>query len=371
LYKFLEDSSLATKKADAAAELILQRIAHADHVVRGIPSERELATSLGISRTTVRLATQQLLDDGILIRRDNGRLAVAGDRPAAPPSRTIAFLSPTGFSLDHELWLQGIKAALEGYTVNFRSMIYAHWADPVISEMLESCDGMFLLRSIEPMPVLIVSKIAQSKCKVVVLDQDETDHGVPSVVLFPPAEEIRLLDHLTRLGHRRIDCINTQSSDAVIQNRIGAWQDYIEQHGLSGQLRSQPIFMPMEGSYRMIKDLLREGRPLGTALFCTTGPAAIGAMRALHEAKLLIGRDISVCAVNDEGVGRYLLTTLTALESPPRGLYLRKPVEWMFGDEPWVGQLLIQPKDLNLFEGESTGPAPSVSSVVGFVEFRS
>jgi biotin operon repressor len=356
---------MAAKKANAAVELILQRIAHADHAVSGIPSERQLANSLGISRTTVRLATRQLLEDGVLVRRDNGRLAIAETPPAAARHRTIAFLSPTPFSLDHELWLQGVQAALEGYPVTFRPMLYAHWADPVLSDALHACDAMFLLRSVEQMPQLVVSKIAQSKCRVVVLDHDETAAGLPSVVLFPPAEEVRLLDHLIHLGHRRIDCVNTQSSDAVIQDRIKAWQEYIEQHGVSGQLRSQPIFTPMQGAYRMIKDLLREGRPLGTALFCTTGPAAVGAMRALHEAKLEIGRDISVCAVNDEGIGRYMLKTLTALESPPRALYLRKPVEWMFGAGPWNGELLVQPKDLNLFEGESTGPAPAVTAVVG------
>jgi DNA-binding LacI/PurR family transcriptional regulator len=313
----------------------------------------------------VRQATRHLLDEGVLVRQDNGRLAVAQRGGAAPSrGRTIGFLSPAGFSLDGEMWRQGVQAALEGYPVTLRSISYAHWADPALSDALRACDGLFLLRSIEPIPELVLSMMRQSACRVVVLDQDETAAGLPSVVLFPPAEEVRLLDHLVRLGHRRIDCINTQSSDAVIQDRIVAWSDYIERHGLSGQLRSQPIFSPIEGAYRLIREILRQGRPLGTALFCTTGPAAIGAMRALHEAKLEIGRDVSVCAVNDEGLSRYLLKSLTALESPPRAMYLRQGVEWMFGEGPWAGPLLVQPTSVNLFEGESTGPAPAVSVIV-------
>jgi DNA-binding LacI/PurR family transcriptional regulator len=357
---------LAAKKANAAAELLLKRIVHADHSAKGIPSERELAVSLGISRTTIRLATKLLLQDGVLVRLGNGRLAVAEGHQTGPQTRTIAFLSPSVSSRDVELWRQGVQAALEGYPLTLRSNSYAHWADPCISDALEVCDGAFLLRSIEPVPDLILAKIRRSGCRVVVLDQDETDAGLPSVVLFPPAEEVRLLEHLAELGHRRIDCINTQSSDAVIQDRIDTWGQFIETHGLSGQLRSQPIFEPIEGAYRLVNDLLREGRPLGTAQFCTTGPAAIGAMRALHEAKLEIGRDISVCAVNDEGLGRYLLKSLTALESPSRALYLRQAVEWMFGDGPWEGPLLVQPKEVHLFKGESTGPAPA-STVVGSV----
>lgn len=355
---------MAAKKATAAAQLLLKRITHADHSIKGIPSERELAASLGISRTTVRLATKLLLDDGVLVRLDNGRLAVAEDKAAGPKAKTLCFLSPSVVSLDVELWRQGVQAALEGYHLTFRSVSYAHWADPCISDALQACDGIFLVRSIEPIPELVLAKIRQSNCRVVVLDQDETAAGLPSVVLFPPAEEVRLLEHLARLGHRRIDCINTQSSDAVILDRIETWRQFIEKHSIAGQLRSQPIFEPIEGAYRLVKDLLREGRPIGTAQFCTTGPAAIGAMRAFHEAKLEIGRDVSVCAVNDEGLGRYLLKSLTALESPPRALYLRPAIDWMFNGQPWEGPLLIQPREVHLFEGESTGPAPS-TAVVG------
>lgn len=56
-------------------------------------------------------------------------------------------------------------------------------------------------------------------------------------------------------------------------------------------------------------------------------------MRALSEAGLEIGRDVSVCAVNDENLGRYLLKSLTALESPPRAHDLRHPIDWMLGEE--------------------------------------
>lgn len=355
---------MAAKKSNAAAQLILEQMAHADHLLAGIPSERQLAESLGVSRTTVRRATKQLMNQGALVRHLNGRLAVASSPRSAVRSRTIGFLSPTGFSLDTELWRKGVQVALEGYSITFLSMTYSHWADPDLSSALSACDGIFLLRSIEPLPALVRSKIRQANCRVVVLDQDETAAGLPSVVLFPADEEVRLLEHLVQLGHRRIDCINTQSSDAVIQGRIDTWRQYIERMNLSGQLRSQPIFTPIEGAYRLITDLLRQGRPLGTALFCTTGPAAIGAMRALYDAKLQIGRDVSVCAVNDEGLGRYLLKSLTALESPPRALYLRQAAEWIFGDGPWTGPLLVQPKSVNLFEGESTGPCPSVSTIV-------
>jgi len=145
----------------------------------------------------------------------------------------------------------------------------------------------------------------------------------------------------------------------VIKGRIARWKQYLDDHALPGQLRSQAVDKPFESAYQLIRDALWEGRPVASALFCTTGPAAIGAMRALHEAGLEIGVDVSVCAINGEGIGKYLLRSLTELESPPRALYLQSAAEWMLGEGEWEGPLLIQPNDVPLFEGESTGPAPA------------
>jgi LacI family transcriptional regulator len=67
---------------------------------------------------------------------------------------------------------------------------------------------------------------------------------------------------------------------------------------------------------------------------------------------------VSVCAVNDEGLGPYLVPSLTSLQTPPRDRYLRKAVDWMTGRGEWKIPSLVQPKDAPLFVGESTGPAP-------------
>ena len=352
------------KKVNLATQMIQKRIAHADHALAGIPSERQLAEELGLSRTTVRTAVLQLLEQGTLTRQENGRLEVAQSADGRT-RKTIGFVVPAGGSPDFEQWRQGVDGVLEGHHVIVRHVSYAHWADAALQEALTGFDGMFFIPSAEKIPAWLAAKMKTSQCRVVVLDQDESAAGLPSVTLFPPAVESKLFDHLRALGHRRIDCVNVQAEDAVIVDRIEAWRQYIELHGLEGQLRSLAVHRPIESGYQVIRDALREGRPVGSAIFCTTGPAAIGAMRALHEAGLEIGRDVSVCAVNSEGVGRYLLRTLTALEAPPRALYLRRPAEWMLGEGSWQGPLLTQPEDVPLFKGESTGPAQASLVVPG------
>jgi DNA-binding LacI/PurR family transcriptional regulator len=351
-------------KVQVSMQLIRKRIQYGDHALEGFPSERDLAEETGLSRVTIRAALQQLVKEKVLKRESNGRLTVAAQHRTAGTRPVIGFVTPCHFSPDYEIWKRGLDGALEGCDVTLRPVSYAHWGESALSDALAGFDGMFFIPPSEKIPAWLATKMRNSRCRVAVLDENEVDAGLLSVVMFPARMELKLFEHLVSLGHRRIDCVNTQSEDEVIKDRIAQWREFLGKHKLSGQLRALTIHRSMEAGYSLIRDVLREGRPLGTALFCTTSPAAIGAMRAIHEATLEIGRDVSVCTVNDEGMAPYLLKTLTSLESPSRARYLRPVVEWMLSGKKWEGSLLIQPKDLSIYVGESTGPAPRHDKVV-------
>ena len=347
---------MATSKADLARQMIEGRIAHADYVLEGLPAERELAQQLGLSRATVRTALQDLTRDGTLNRHDNGRLHIAASGAA---QKAIGFAALVRPSPDVELWRDGVTGALEGREALFRSVAFAHWDDAILADAIARFDGLFLVPPSEGIPTRIARKMRTARCRVVVLDQNECEAGLPSATMFPPASLTKLFDHLVALGHARIDCLNTQAPDSQIRGRIAAWRAFTHERGIGGCLRTKSEKKPILSAYEMVRAALEEGRPLASALFCTTGPAALGAMRALHEAGLQIGRDISVAAINSEGLGRFLCPSLTALEAPPRALVLRRAVEWMLGDDEWSGPLHLQPDDAPLFQGESTGSAPA------------
>lgn len=343
-----------------AKKMIAGRIAHADYLLTGLPGERQLAQELGLARATVRIALQDLLSQGALVRGENGRLGVA-----IPPQtqKNIAFAALVRPSPDVELWRNGVLDALEGRDVVLRSVAFAHWDDAVLAEALANFDGLFLVPPSEPVPARLARKMKAARCRVMVLDQNESEAGLPSATLFPPSSLTKLFEHLVALGHTRIDCLNTQETVPEICDRIQAWRAFLEQRGLDGQLHSQTERMPILSAYENIRAALEIGRPLASALFCTTGPAAIGAIRALHEAGVRVGHDISIVAINSEGLGRFLYPSLTALEAAPRALVLRRAVEWMLGDVEWSGPLHFQPDDVPFFQGESSGPVPSSSLV--------
>jgi len=341
-----------------AADLLRKRLEHGDHRLRKLPGERRLAEELGLSRNTVRAALEQLVRDGLLTRKRNGRLAVARVSKAGTRACTIGFMAPSVFSRDHRLWFEGVVAAVDGLEAKLRPLTYAHWGDPVIHQALNGLDGLFFVSQDDSLPAWLVRKIREASCRTVMLDADVSAAKLPSILLFPPPSLEKLLTHLQESGHQRIDCLNTQTENAVIKERIDIWRRFLHRHGLSGKLRSVSIRRPIEAAYATVRKALSGRRAMAAAQFCTTGPAAIGAMRAFHEAGLEIGRDVSVCAVNDEGMAPFLLRTMTALVSPPRVKYLRSAAEWMLGGDDWSGPLRVQPQDAPLFIGESTGPAP-------------
>ena len=114
---------------------------------------------------------------------------------------------------------------------------------------------------------------------------------------------------------------------------------------------------PMEGAYSTVKRCLNEGGLTGTAMFCVTSSSAVGAMRAIREHGLTVGKDISVCAAEDGAdMAPYLTPSLTCLKDRDPRPYLGVCLDWMVrGGKDWIGPLLVQPGEATVFAGESTG----------------
>ena len=146
-------------KQRLVAQVLQKRIAHADHVLQGLPSERRLADELGISRNTVRSAVQSLVEEGVLVRTDTGRLQVR--RPVDPTrTRVIGVMTPTGGGFDYASWQTAVIGALEGQPATLRAISYAHWADPTISEAIGSLDGLFFVPPPEKIPTWLSTEDA-------------------------------------------------------------------------------------------------------------------------------------------------------------------------------------------------------------------
>jgi DNA-binding LacI/PurR family transcriptional regulator len=336
--------------------ILEKRIRRGDYAITGLPTEQELAAEIGVSRMTARRVLLQLMDRGVLERKPHGRLSVTAESQS--DNLRIAFLAPAYSSPDFEAWRNAVERAAKQFDAVLRMVEFVHWDDPVISQTLTEFAGVFLVPNSEPLPGFVRERLSQAK-NVVVLDGDMTDCGLPSVELIPPIAVHKLADHLLENGHKRIACLNTQPRDAVIAHRIEQWLFWQKMHHVEGRLIDTPVepySNPTPRAYRTMDDLLKRKEFTETALICITEPAAVGAIRALHEHGLTAGVDVAICSMDGSGMAQYMVPSRTCLQPPDPSIYLDVCMEWFKrAGEPWVGPLLIQPGKVSLLVGESSG----------------
>lgn len=339
------------------ANVLEERIRRGDYITRRLPVENELVSEFGVSRVTVRKSLQMLIDHGVLTRLPNAGVRIADG--GKKQKKTFCFLKVAYPCISIQIYLSMLERIAAEYDATIRPVDFVHWNDPAIREALNTFDGIFFIPLSEKMPDPIRKQCAEAHCGVVVFDHDLTDCGIPSIFAFPPKHMSRMLDYLFSLGHRKIVGLNTQPEEPLILQRFEQWLLWQKTRNLTLRLINQPVESYEHSwirAYEVMSHQLKTGAFDGTALLCTTQAVAIGAIRAFHEYGIQVGKDVSVCAINDDGISRYLCPSLTCFQLPENLIgYLRLCVEWMLRDkQKWDGPLKFQADGDNLFIGEST-----------------
>jgi LacI family transcriptional regulator len=150
--------------------------------------------------------------------------------------------------------------------------------------------------------------------------------------------------HATRflydLGHRAIGLINAAPSYNFSTARLQGYQSALHNQA--------PVILESDltedGGYHAMKSLLE--RQI-TAVLCANDLIAIGAMRAVREAGLRVGHDISIIGYDDIPSAAYTDPPLTTIQQPARDAGRRLAqmlLERMNGGEPkeeiWIPKLV-------------------------------
>lgn len=350
-------------KYDQLSQQLRVRILHGDYALRSLPAERQLAVEHGVSYMTARRALQHLIDDGILRRAANGRVEVNLEEANGVSGAPIALLSPTYSSPGFDRWRSLLAQAVEALGGRLRQELYTHWDDPVFTESMSSFRGIFLLPSSEQMPASVIERLKQAERPLVVLDDDLSAEGIPSIRHFKPDFVHDMLDHLQEQGCATIDCLNVQPLHSVVEQYLAQWDVWMETHGCAGTLINEPVepyTQPFNQAYRVMKERLASGSFDADALFCVTAPAAVGAMRAMHEAGIRPGQDVAVCTINGEDLAEFQIPSLTTIELCDASPFITACLDWMLQGGAWNGPLLMEPPAARLQVRESTALASSV-----------
>lgn len=340
------------------AEIVRRRIIQGSYSLKLFPSERRLAEELGVNYMTVRRGLQIIEKENMLARLPNGRMRVKRIQQGKKAHLNFGFLTPTFSSGTVESWRMAIEKVAADRPCSVRPILYMHWDDPILLDAMEGFDGIFLVPIPEKIPESIASKLREQEHPVVVVDRDLSSYGAPSIQLFPPVFIQKLLDHFESLGHKRIGCLNTQTTSQEVEDRINQWRYWINAHGFSGRLVDESIAPhgdPVERGYDAMSRILAGGKVTETAWLFITTPAALGAMRAMLDRGIRPGKDFAMGSVNGDRLASMLNPPLTSLEPPDPVPFISACLDWMMkGGRQWQGPLLMRPSDVPLIVRESS-----------------
>ena len=165
-----------------------------------------------------------------------------------------------------------------------------------------------------------------------------------------------VVEHLVKLGHRRLACIAAPSNLMLAHYRLQGFLSALQKHGL-----------PVEPDLIIAGDLTQQsGRVVGgqlldlprppTAIVACNDLMALGAMSAAQERGLVVGRDISITGFDDIPPAEHAHPPLTTLNQPVYQIgtiVCEMLVKVISGQEISKPQLILQP---SLVVRQSTGP---------------
>jgi LacI family transcriptional regulator len=177
------------------------------------------------------------------------------------------------------------------------------------TDLLNEYPRLLLARSVEGLIAVDTACEQTLPVPVVSVSGHRNVPGVTNIQLDHSMAASEALEHLMRLGHRRIAFIKGQSFSSDTEVRWKAIQE------LTGQLEGESS--SPELGYAVTKKLLDSGEPF-TALFAFNDISAIGAVRALREGGRLVPEDVSVVGFDDIQSAAYQNPGLTTVRQPLR-----------------------------------------------------
>jgi len=135
--------------------------------------------------------------------------------------------------------------------------------------------------------------------------------GCCSVSIANREGAFAVVDHLIRVGHKRIATITGPIGNVDADERLLGYRDALAQAGLELDPRLElPGEFTESSGYRAAAEILQL-RPLPTAVFAANDYMALGFLSALGQAGLSVPQDVALAGFDDIEISRYLDPPLT------------------------------------------------------------
>jgi DNA-binding LacI/PurR family transcriptional regulator len=298
-----------------------------------VPSERDLAVELEVSRTTVRNAVLALtarglfersVGQGTFVRRKQGPSAgsrrmtgtlgyvVCKEKSSRRPIASEAFYFDVFLGIEEETSHSGrhtLFTYLDDFDAGEREAFHGFLekVDGVIVE--EARNGEFL------------QQLKESGVPVVLLAPTAAPEGIDLITMDLADGARKAVLYLRGLGHERVGMINGPLRLDSARTRFLAWKQAMEESGVRADERCADgdEGWSAEAGYAAMKRL-RSRCPELTAVFCANDLLAIGALSALSELGVRVPEEVSVVGFDDTELARHASPPLTTMKIHSRDM---------------------------------------------------
>ncbi len=298
-----------------------------------IPSERDLADELKVSRTTVRNAVLSLTSRGLFERSvGQGTFVRRRPGPKAEPRVTTGTLGyvvckekSSRRPIASEAFYFDIFLGIEEETARSgRHTLFTYLDDYDAQEidgfrgLLEKVDGVIVEEARNP---ALLAQVKAAGIPAVLLAPTATVDGIDLVTMDLAAGARTAVRYLRELGHERIAIVNGPLALDSARTRFLAWKETMAETGASAEesYSDGDEGWSAEAGYAAMSRLLARHPDL-TAVFCANDLLAIGALSALSENGRRVPEDVSVVGFDDTELARHSSPPLTTMKIHSRDM---------------------------------------------------
>ena len=314
-------------KSIQVREFIMEHIIDGRHAVgSAIPSERELAVRCGISRQTVRAGITELVNDGVLVRRQGKGTFVRTGQPAdggaaAPRTNEIGVLVPNIAPGYYANLVQNIGQHLSKHALHMLLTAYGavpeHEAHCMAGMIEKGAAGLIVFPSYNSFTNQYYHNLKVHDVPFVLLDSPVQGVDADLVHVDNAASAYEGTKALIAAGCRRIAFLSGYMTAWTSRERLVGCQKALWEHGLA--LGHELVF---EGAFHW-----RFGYNTAGRLFDRSGDRVDGfvvanheitegVIKAMHERHLRIPHDLRICTFEQANVPMHDIFPMVVVSQP-------------------------------------------------------
>ena len=209
-------------------------------------------------------------------------------------------------------------------------------------------DGLIIAPCVPTSKTDLYAKMIEQGAKVVLIDRTLDGLDCPMVSTDDVEVGVLATEYLIGMGHTRIGHLRGTTT-STSKKRFEGYKQALANHGISldKSFVRECGLMESDG-YRAMKEWLAGG-DMPTAIFAVNDPTAIGAMQAMEEAGIIIGKDIAIVGSGNIHYGDMLRVPLTTVSwsrgemGQAAGRLLIRLIEGEAGDDVKNQKIILSP----------------------------